>query len=51
MLLAHMAFMATAVTLATRSKYSVIPNYYQKSLDWDKSRTPSPAGPSTQPAQ
>lgn len=50
MLLAHMAFIATAITLATRSKYEVIPDYYQKSLDWDKNRHRDTAAPSTNPA-
>lgn len=59
MLAGHLAIMATAVTLASRSHYDVIPNYYQRAVDWDKNRAPAvstpvaeiQANPTTKPAR
>jgi len=38
LLLGHMAIMFVAVVLATRDRASsaVIPDYYQKAVDWDR---------------
>lgn len=40
LLVAHVTGMMTAVTIATRDKsFIVLPNYYQKALEWDQRKS------------
>lgn len=48
MLAGHVLFIATAITLATRSRYDVIPDYYRHAVNWDIDRA---ARPATQPGR
>lgn len=43
MLLVHVLAMATAVVIAVKSPYQVVPNYYERAVNWDKERAASPA--------
>jgi cytochrome c oxidase assembly factor CtaG len=36
LLVAHMTLMITAVVVISRSKYEVVPDYYQKAVHWDQ---------------
>lgn len=39
LLLGHVSIMVTAVILATRDKsFAVLPNYYEKAVNWDKNQ-------------
>jgi hypothetical protein len=38
LLTGHVLVMTAAVVVATRSTYTVIPNYYQRAISWDAER-------------
>lgn len=49
MLAVHVLAMAGAVVIAVRSPYQVVPNYYERAVNWDKDRAAAAAA-APQPA-
>lgn len=49
LLLLNVAVVTTTVTLAVRNPAEVVPDYYNRALNWDTHRTPAPHSPPAPP--